>query len=125
MMSRRPVEEYLFIAGLPNTVRPVLNFLSSSKLNLHLHLQISSLNHAINFIKKNCTEVTKVEYFTDGCAAQYKNYKTMLILCKHEEGLKASCSLFAPSHSKSPCDGIGGTAKKSVTRYNLQQPAKN
>jgi hypothetical protein len=77
--------------------------------------------YAINFIKKNCTEVTKVEYFTDGCASQYKNYKTMLNLCKHGEDSLS----FATSHGQSPCDGIGGTAKRSVTRYNLQEPAKN
>jgi hypothetical protein len=46
--------------------------------------------YATNFIKKNYTEVTKVEYFTDGCAGQYKNYKTILIWLKanhHAMGL--------------------------------------
>ena len=35
--------------------------------------------------KKKLGSITKVEYYTDGCASQYKNCKNFVKLCKHEE----------------------------------------
>jgi len=32
---------------------------------------------------------------------------------------------FATSHGKSPCDGIGGTIKRKMTRTSLQRPVTN
>ena len=34
-------------------------------------------------------------------------------------------TFFATSHGKSPCDGIGGTVKRLVTRASLKQPISN
>ena len=34
----------------------------------------------------------KVEYFSEGCANQYKNYNNMLNLCHHEEDFKLQAS---------------------------------
>ena len=68
--------------------------------------------------------INKVEYFSDGCAAQYKNYKNMLNLCRHKSdfGIDAIWTFFATSHGKSPCDGIGGTVKRLTARASLQRP---
>ena len=43
-------------------------------------------------------------------------------LCYHESdfGIKADWHFFAPSHGKSPCDGIGGTVKRLAARGSLQ-----
>lgn len=75
-----------------------------------------------NFIKLTLPSVDKVEYITDGCSAQYTNFKTMMNLCCHEKDflLKGSCSFHATSHGKTVCDGIGGTVKRTVTKRNLQ-----
>ena len=50
-----------------------------------------------------------------------------LDLCEHEKdfGMKASLSFFATSHGKSPCDGIGGTVKRSTAMESLRRPLEN
>ena len=68
--------------------------------------------------------INKIEYFSNGCAAQYKIYKNMLNLCRHKAdfGIDANWTFFATSHGKSPCDGIGGTVKRLTARASLQRP---
>ena len=49
----------------------------------------------------------------------------MLNLLYHKKDFKIKCvswNNFAPYHGKSPCDGNGGTIKRTVTRSNLQNP---
>ena len=45
-------------------------------------------------------------------------------MCNHKNyfGLVAELIIFATSHGKSPCDGIGGTVKRLTARANLQRP---
>ena len=68
------------------------------------------------FIKENLPRVKNIEYFSEGCAGQYKSFKAFLNLCHHKSdfGLDATWTFFATSHGKSPCDGIGGTVKRKV-----------
>lgn len=68
-----------------------------------------------------------MEYFTDGCAAQYKNCKSFYNLSNHvnDFGVDASWSFFATSHGKSPCDGIGGTVKRATANESLRRPLRN
>ena len=83
----------------------------------------------ISDLKIRLPNLEKVEYFSDGCAAQYKNRINFINLCMHQSdlGLNAKWSFFATSHGKQPCDGIGGggggggavkrlASKKSATR---------
>lgn len=79
---------------------------------------------ALDLVKKNLPHIQEVQYFSDGCAAQYKNFKNLLNLCYHASdfGLAAEWSFFATSHGKSPCDGIGGTVKRLTARASLQRP---
>ena len=83
--------------------------------------------HTCEYIKKALPNVTLVEYFSDGCAGQYKNFKTFLNLCYHSSdfGLRAIWSFFATSHGKSPCDGLGGTVKRLLLRASLQRPVND
>ena len=76
----------------------------------------------ISYIKDNLHAITKVLYFSDGAASQYKNFKNFVNLCYHEIncGIQAQWHFFATSHGKSPCDGIGGTTKRLVAREILQ-----
>lgn len=96
------------------------------------------MKHDVNFVyevqSRICRYVrdkqptaTTIEYITDGCSAQYKNFKSLTNLCFHEEdfGLIASWTFHATSHGKCACDGIGGSVKRSVTRANLQRPYKD
>ena len=75
------------------------------------------------FLEKELPHITEMEYFSDGCAAQYKNFKNILNLCHHlaDFGITARCPFFATNHGKSPCDGIGGTVKRLVARASLQR----
>ena len=69
----------------------------------------------------------KVHYFSDGCAAQYKNCKHFLNVCHHAEDFSMDCewNFFATSHGKSACDGIGGTVKCLASRASLQRPSRD
>ena len=48
------------------------------------------------YLRENYPQVQSVEYFSDGCAGQYKNYKNLLNLSYHFEnfGIQASWSFF-------------------------------
>lgn len=71
--------------------------------------------------------VSKVYYFSDGAASQYKNKKNFLNLAFHESDfhIPAEWHFFATSHGKGPCDGVGGTVKRLATRTSLQRPFDN
>ena len=79
------------------------------------------------FLKEILPCIEKVIYFSDGCAAQYKNRKNLFNLCQHktEFGIEAEWNFFATSHGKSPCDAIGGTVKRVTARASLQRPRGN
>ena len=78
----------------------------------------------ISHIHDVLPHVNKMMYFSDGCGAQYKNYKNFLNLCLHKEdfGIDAEWVFFATSHGKSPCDGIGGSVKRHAAKRSLQRP---
>lgn len=73
------------------------------------------------------TKVTKIYYFSDGSAAQYKNYKNFVNLCNHkiDFNIEAEWNFFGTSHGKSPCDGVGGTTKRLAARASLQRPSSD
>ena len=63
----------------------------------------------IEFFKITNYKVTKMIYFSDGCAGQYKNCKNFINLCHHYEdfGLVAEWHFSATSYGKGPPDGVG------------------
>ena len=83
-------------------------------------------SEVVQYLKKELSHVIDIEYFSDGCAGQYKNFKNILNLCHHvtDFGITARWSFFATSHGKSPCDGIGGTVKRLVARASLHWTTK-
>ena len=50
----------------------------------------------VQYIKENYPNIVKLHYFSDGCSAQYKNYKNFINLCHHKEdyGLDAEWVFF-------------------------------
>lgn len=84
-------------------------------------------SNLIGILKSKLPSLKSIEYFSDGCAAQYKNCKNFLNLCMHkfDFDIDASWSFFATSHGKSPCDGIGGTVKRSTAMESLRRPFRN
>ncbi len=80
------------------------------------------LMEVLDHLKQQLPHLHKIKYFSDGAASQYKNFKNFSNLQHHKEdfGLDAEWHFFATSHGKSPCDGVGGTAKRLAARASLQ-----
>ena len=78
----------------------------------------------VNYLKEYHPNISKILYFSDGCAAQYKNHKNLYNICLHKDDfdIDAEWTFFATSHGKSPCDGIGGTVKRLTANASLQRP---
>lgn len=99
------------------------SFVAISDCNRHdviaVHLFQTRL---INYLKSSHS-ISKIFYFIDGCAAQYKNCKNFLNLCYHKEDFEidAEWHFFATSHGKGPCDGVGGSVKRLAARTSLHQ----
>ena len=77
-----------------------------------------------NFCKRNHPQIKQFEYFSDGCAEQYKNFKHFMNLCKHSEDFNimvAGWNFFATSHGKGACDGIGGSVKRLARLESLRR----
>ena len=66
-------------------------------------------------------------YFSDGCGGLYKNWYNFVNFCHHELDfdLLADCNIFATSHGKGACDGIGGTVKLGTLKASLQRPVND
>ena len=75
------------------------------------------------FWPRNVVVKNQIFFFSDGCAAQYKNCKNFTNLCYHflDFGVHAEWHFFATSHGKSAGDGAGGTLKRPTTRTSLQR----
>ena len=78
----------------------------------------------VSYIKEVNPTITKIHYFLNGCAAQYKNCKHFFNLChlQNDFSVDSVWKFFATSHSKSPCDVIGGTVKRPKAQASLQHP---
>lgn len=106
-----------------NNVLMHKSFVAISDCNQHdviaVHLFQSRL---INFLKLS-HQVRKIFYFSDGCAAQYKNRKNFANLSHHKEDfdVDAEWHFFATSHGKGPCDGVGGSVKRLAARASIQR----
>ena len=73
----------------------------------------------ISFLKDRLSFIpTKIIYFSDGAASQYKNRKNFINLCNHQAdfGILAEWHFSATSHGKGTCDGLGGTVKQLTTK---------
>ena len=79
------------------------------------------------YLHENFGFLTQIEYFSDGCASQYKNYKNFFNLTFHQQdfGINATWNFFATSHGKSPCDGLGGTIKRKLANESLCRTIEN
>lgn len=75
------------------------------------------------FLRQKFGTIDKIYFFSDGCAAQYKNKKNFLNLCelKEKQGFEAEWHFFATYHGKSPCDALGGAIKRMAMRASLQR----
>ena len=64
---------------------------------------------AMNYIKEHHTGIQNVEYFTDGCGGQYKNFKNFVNICHHfkDFGLRAKWIFLLPAMGRARVMGSG------------------
>lgn len=100
------------------------NFVPLSECLHHDSTLVHVFLERFNIFLKSKLNPTKIIYFTDGCAAQYKNRNNFynMTLHEHDFGVPADWHFYATSHGKSACDGLGGTIKRLVTKASLQRP---
>lgn len=122
------------------TVHPcVVYYLDKNSEPVHKSFAFLSpcLDHGSQFVravqKKLILELkilvpnlTKVIYWSDGCAAQYKNKYMFYWLAHHFSyyKLKAEYNFFATAHGKGAVDGVGATVKR-LLRLESLKPSKD
>ena len=101
-------------------------FLSSETVH-NVPMVYAMQTKLVNLLKDRVPGLVKVEYITDGCAEQYKNFKTFSNIVYHFNDLGVICvwSFYATSHGKSACDGLGGCVKRYTANESLRRPASN
>ena len=64
----------------------------SDDLKQDVNFVYKAMKDTIKYIRDNITEaLSKVIYFSDGYAGQYKNYKNFLNLCLHNSDFGVKC----------------------------------
>lgn len=99
------------------------SFVAISECNQHDIIAVHLFQTRLIEYLKLSHQIHKIYYFSDGCAAQYKNKKNFLNLTYHKDdfGFDAEWHFFATGHGKGPCDGIGGSVKRLASRSSLQR----
>ena len=93
----------------------ILNHLKHNQTSAHCFL-----TKLLSLIRNDLPHTTSIKYFTDGAALQHKQFKALINLAFHFHDRKLQQNIFAISHGKSPCDGIGGTIKKDAAKASLR-----
>ena len=59
----------------------------------------------VDYLKENLTVLDKIFYFSDSSVEQYKNHKSFINLCHHQQdfNMDAEWIVFAANHGKSQC----------------------
>ena len=82
-----------------------LSFVVISERNAHDTIAVHLFQRVlIEFLTNTIMKPTKILYFSDVCAGQYKNRKNFANLCHHEDdfGMSAEWHFFATSYGKGP-----------------------
>ena len=90
---------------------------------IHTYFVYELQRELIDLIKFKYPHIEKIEYFSNGCAGQYKSFKNMLNLCLHKTifGLEANLTFLLLVMGNLPVRCIGGTVKRLTARTSLQR----
>ena len=82
------------------------------------------LKTLVPLLKQTHPQLEELIYWSDGCAAQYKNRYNFINLLYHmaDFGIRAQWHFFATSHGKGACDGVCGCMKRNAAKASLQRP---
>ena len=108
-------------------VKKIFTVLFISDCLTHDTVAVYAFQKILVSLLKNKLNLTAIQYFSDGCARQYKNKKNFLNLVKHTQdfGVPADWSFSATSHGKGPWDGLAGSVKREAALESLRRPADN
>ena len=111
MMMKLPIQFLFFTPNTKHNTSMVYTFISA----------------LIPKIKCFIPELSKIYYYSDGWAGQYKNRSNFINLCYHKMDFDVECEwhFFSTSQGKRACDGIGGEVKKMTAKARLQRPFEN
>ncbi|XP_076109458.1 uncharacterized protein LOC143078484 [Mytilus galloprovincialis] len=70
----------------------------------------------VNEMKAAVNDIKMVHYWTDSPSSQYRNKSAFYVVSDHKNllGIQAIWNYFETGHGKGPCDGIGGTSKRTA-----------
>ena len=88
-----------------------------SDLNIHnAAMVVSMVSSLIPIIKSEYPGLKHVHYLTDSPTSQYRNKSIFEFLTRHEAvlGVSGSWDYLESGHGKGPCDGLGGSVKRSA-----------
>lgn len=102
--------------GMLYTSKETLSFCTFSPSLEHNPASIwAHLEPIINHIKTNFPEVTKLHFFSDGPATQYRQKHNFFLLLQQTAAFDyCTWSYFEASHGKGPADGVGGSIKRAL-----------
>ena len=74
------------------------------------------LKALMEWMKTNLPPITQVHYLSDSPSSQYRNSTIFRIVHSHKElfQVSATWNYFESGHGKGPCDGVGGSVKRSA-----------
>ena len=81
------------------------------------------LKELIPQLKVILPDIKHIHYFTDSLTSQYRNKTIFYLLSRHKDLLdvNASWNYFEAGHGKGPCDGVGGSVKRTADEAVRQQ----
>ena len=97
-------------------------FIAQHKSQFVKEMKNAFLTEGLQYVSHKSPHVSKLFYFSNGCAGQYKNYEKLMNLLHHKEDfeLDAEWHKFATSNGNNACDGVGGTIKRLAAYASLQ-----
>ncbi|CAH1107680.1 unnamed protein product [Psylliodes chrysocephalus] len=116
---------YKSIDGNESKVIPLRLIIVLENLTHNTTAVYSFQEELTSFLKTKVPNITKIIYFSNGAASQYKNRYNLVNLLYHKEDFKIPVEwhFHVTSHGKGPSDGLGGLIKRLLTRSNLQKEA--
>src|SRR5258705_7229813 len=103
-----------------SNIKVTVSSVTPESIPTSVHVFMAKLLHEL---KQKLPHLKKVHYFMGGCAGQYKNRFNFINICHHSFHFNLDCewNFFATSHCKGPCDGVGGTMKRTTAKEGLQR----
>jgi hypothetical protein len=97
--------------------------ITSDNLDHNKRAVVTFLKEILDYVTETYHGVSKISFWSDGSAAQFKNKFIFASLVKFQNLYKITLtwSFFPTAHGKGPCDALGGSSKRVVERRILSR----